>query len=342
MLKKLLIIAALLPLVSTAQTVSDFEGLIPAAQQDTFYVNYSTPRTDVGFNSGLAHFPHFTDTSTFQGFTSSYWEHGFAYSNKRDTSNGTYTNQYSAKPGKGYNNSATYAIAYGDLNTIKLTGAAIGKSVIGFYVTNTTYTYNSIKNGDGFARKFGDTTGTHAGLPTQGSYPDYFKMTIRGYSGGLLKSDSVDFYLADYTFSNNANDYIIKDWQYVNLLPLGHVDSIQIKLFTTVNNAFGPATPFYFALDNFTTDESGLGITTPAVPAAKVFPNPAQNELHVMLESDDVERISVYDGSGREVRQLSPAGRSISISLEGLSAGTYFLNIRNKSGLSGSQRFIKN
>ena len=54
-----------------------------------------------------------------------------------------------------------------------------------------------------FAKKFGGTTGND---------PDFFKVTVKGYKGGVLTTDSVPFYLADFRFANNALDYIVDSW----------------------------------------------------------------------------------------------------------------------------------
>src|SRR5690606_39096691 len=164
-----------------AQTVADFDTL-PLPGTDTFYLNYSAFGTDVGFDDGLAHFPCVYDTAW--GFT--LWSSGFAYSNKTDDTTKGYTNPYSAITAEGYNSSAQYVVANvsGEPAVVQLKGAAAGQSVNGCYVTNGTYAYWSMKEGDGFAKKFGGVSGNDS---------DWFKITVKGYSGGALKNDSVDF-----------------------------------------------------------------------------------------------------------------------------------------------------
>src|SRR6202000_1879968 len=105
---------------------------------------YSNPGQDVGFFNGLAFFPCVYDTA-YGG----YWSYGFAYSNMTDSVTSGFGNQYSAKTTKGYAGSAKYVVAYvsnpvtfAPQMTMQLTGAAVGKPVSGFYVTNNTYAYN--------------------------------------------------------------------------------------------------------------------------------------------------------------------------------------------------------
>ena len=68
----------------------------------------------------------------------------------------------------------------------------------------------------------------------------------------MLGTDSVDFYLADYRFADNSEDYIVKDWTFVSLEALGDVDSLLFSLTSTDNDSmFGMNTPAYFCMDNF-------------------------------------------------------------------------------------------
>ena len=136
-----------------AQTIADFEAL-SLSKADTAYINYSSPLADVGFNNGLAHFPCVYDTA-YGG----YWSGGFAYSNWTDSVTSGYTNQYSAKTAIGFAGSQKYAVAYGVTNILNLTGAAMGQSVNGFYITNNTYAYNSMRDGDFVGKKFGGVSG---------------------------------------------------------------------------------------------------------------------------------------------------------------------------------------
>ncbi|MBS1772295.1 MAG: DUF4465 domain-containing protein [Bacteroidetes bacterium] len=248
----LTILAIAATVAARAQTVADFEGLT-LPKLDTFYVNYSSPGNDVGFNNGLAHFPC-VYYSSFGG----YWDHGFAYSNMMDSVTSGYMNEYSAKTAKGFNASDKYIVSNGIDNYVKLTGAGKGGFVSGFYVTNNTYAYNSMRDGDAFAKKFGGTSGNDA---------DWFKITIRGYINGNLKQDSVEVYLADFRNSDNSKDYILKTWKWVNLMPLGKVDSVVFNLSSSDAGSFGMNTPAFFCMDNFSTQENIL----PYAPQATIL-----------------------------------------------------------------------
>ena len=226
----LMVVAVLATFISTAQTVSTFENL--TLPSDTFWDG--SDGTGL-FSSGNAEFVN--------GYN--FFINDFGYSNMTDTVTAGFTNAFSSSNGSGYNGSTNFAVAYVSSNTkIRLTGAASGKLVEGAYLTNNTYAYKSMKTGDTFAKKFGGTTGND---------PDYFKLIIKGWLNGTAVANEVEFYLADFRFADNAQDYIVRDWTWVNLLPLGNVDSLQFFIESSDTGQFGINTPTYFCLDNFTT-----------------------------------------------------------------------------------------
>ncbi len=319
-----------------AQTVSSFESLtLPAS--DTAYVNYSQPGKDVGFDDGLAHFPCVYDTS----FGFSYWDYGFAYSNKKDSVTAGYLNQYSARAGKAAVGTK-YAVAYRQSNGVRLLGAARGNNLSGLWITNSTYTYYSLLNGDGFARKFGDTTGTGSGTAyPQGGYPDYFKLTVYGYLNGTKKADSVDFYLADYRSSNSANDYIVKDWKWVSLTGLGKVDSVNFRLNSSDAGNNGMNTPAYFCLDEFTTNETNVSTGSLVKSDLKIYPNPATTTLWVEDGSRSLKTVSLLTAGGQLLRSQAANGAQTEVDVQGLPAGMYYLILEGTEGRA-MHTFLKN
>lgn len=328
MRKALLSLLLLIPSLADAQVVATFEAL-PLTGPDTFYVNYSNPGKDVGFDNGLMHFPCIYDTA-FGGL----WSTGFVYSSKRDSTTPGYTNMYSAKTAAGYNGSEKYAVfqqGFGPDNFVKEVGSTWYVPQ-GFYVTNSTYAYNAIRDGYFTAKKFGGATGND---------PDWFKLVVYGYQGGARKSDSVAFYLADYRFANNTQDYIVKDWTWVNLQSLGPVDSLTFQLSSSDNGSFGMNTPAYFCLDQFTTQIPIVGVASvPAHFVAKVYPNPAADYLNVAVQDANIRTIRMMDMTGRTIREL-PAQAQLQIPLQGLPAGRYVLQFLSADGRVANQTFVK-
>jgi len=296
---------------------------------DTFYVNFSSPGNDVGFSDLDVYFPCVYDT----GWGASFWSYGFVYSNMTDSVTSGYGNQYAAKTAKGVNNSNNYAVAYGTSNLVRWNqGSGAMRVWDGFYVTNSTYAYNSMRDGDGFAKKFGGATGDD---------PDWFKLTVRRYLSGQLQPDSVEFYLADFRDTNNANDYIINDWQWVGLGAVYTADSLLITLSSSDNDQFGMKTPAYFCLDDLSYKITPDHVNDAKHKfSAKVYPNPATDQLFVELNEDGINAVSLMDMSGRVLKVYQDVRENLSISVSELSKGMYLLQFDNGSQKQ-SVRFLK-
>ena len=274
----------------------------------------------------------FTDgDATFNSIWESnynYWKNGFIYSNMTDSTTSGSANKYSAKSGSGFN-SENYVIAKNN-STIKLTGAAANNVVSGTYITNTTYAANSMRDGDGFAKKFGGLTGDDS---------DWFLLTIKGYTGGNLTTDSVNFYLADYRFTDNSQDYIVKDWRWVDLTSLGNVDSLSFSLNSSDAGAFGVNTPTFFAIDNFndqtvSVDELSNELTF------SIYPNPTKESVSVQLDNN-ANNLQIIDIAGRVVITRNNLSIGIhKLNLSDLNAGIYFIKISDENETK-VERFIK-
>lgn len=176
-----------------------------------------------------------------------YWE-GIAASTWTDTSTAGYENQYSAIPGTGEGGSVAYGVAYtGGYNVgaeLRFPDAGAGVTVAGLYVTNTTYVYLSMRDGDSFAKKFGGESGTD---------PDWLLLTIEGIGAGGAVAGEVEFYLADYRSATPSEDYLVDDWAFVDLTSLGPVVGLRFALESTDVGEWGMNTPAYFALDSLLT-----------------------------------------------------------------------------------------
>ncbi len=178
---------------------------------------------------------------------------GFAYSNMRDNTTAGYTNQYSAFAAGGIDAPADDGTSYGvafipndwasGTYDMLFTEAEfeIPTVVSGLYVTNSTYAYLSMLNGDYVAKKFGGDSGDD---------PDYFKLIIWGERADESQTDSIEFFLADYRFVDSSADYIVDSWQWVDLLALGEVSRLRFSLESSDNGNYGMNTPAYFCIDN--------------------------------------------------------------------------------------------
>ncbi len=228
----LLIFGLLISINSNAQLTSTFDDL---PLTDTTFWNGSDGTAS--FTSGQALFTNYYNADWF------YWS-GFAYSKVTDNTTPGIINQYSAIPGMGALQSQNYGVCYpGSDDTIKFSEP---KDLNGMYVTNDTYTALSMKNGDDFAKKFGGVDGND---------PDWFKLTITAFSENMQVSQTTQVYLADYRFDDNSKDYIVDDWQWVDLSSFKQVSYITFDLSSSDVGIWGMNTPGYFCLDNLTIQD---------------------------------------------------------------------------------------
>jgi hypothetical protein len=319
MKKTLTLIFAVLTIAMNAQTVADFENFNIGLDSA---LNGSDGNG--GFQIGNAFLPN-----EYNSLWSS-WS-GFAISSMRDTTTVGYTNDLSAITGSGYN-SDTYAQAYltGE-KRIALGDSAIGGIVNGFYITNSTYAYLSMQNGDAFSKKFGGLTGNDA---------DFFLLTIKKYKDGVLGSETVEFYLADFRFTDNSQDYIVNTWEYVDLTSLGDVDSLSFNLTSSDNNAAGMLTPAYFCMDDFTTADFMVSTNGIEKPSFDIYPNPTTEFIIVNGIKSVNTTFTITNMNGQIIKNGQISDFNNRVLVGDLVNGNYVISIETEAGIVSSV-FVK-
>jgi len=312
MLKRFSPVFALLLLFQftmSAQVIATFENFKLHPGQ---HLNNAAP--DHGFKSGSIELPNFYD-SQFD-----YWS-GWAISADTNRTTPGFQNQYSSIAGHGALGTATYATGYVyDPSIIRLQPNAIGKPMIGFYVTNSTYSYLSMKYGDSFAKKFGGESGKD---------PDFFLMTIKKYSGGALADDSINIYLADYRSSDPGKDFILSDWKYVDLTTLGEVDSLVLRMTSSDVGVFGMNTPAYICIDQVSTDNLlSASYINDIGNKIDINPNPAHETLYLNLPTKGNVAIMNMQGIVTWSSFLEPGEHQVSVA--SWPRGVYFLSLNGK------------
>ncbi len=287
-----------------AQTIETFESFTLAP--NSFYKDTNS----VSFTGPTATFRHKWTNGQYAN-----WSGGFSYTNKKDSANGNFSNLYNCRAVNGYNNSNYYVTGQNN-GIIKLN--APFSIVDGFYFTNTTYAYKSMKFGDSFGKKFGGPTGND---------PDYFRVIVKGYKNGVLKTDSSVFYLADFRSSNNALDYIVEGWQYVSCSNIGQVDSIKFTMQSSDVGSNGINTPLFFSLDNFTTSSS-VGINEfRSTLSLNVFPNPSNGYLNIRSDIEKEGSLKVFNQLGQLVFEQMVGLKISSVDLSNLPKGIYVVQV---------------
>jgi hypothetical protein len=257
---------------------------------------------------------------------------GFTYSNIQDSTTPGMINDRAAFPAIGYFGSAQYGVGHGNCGVYldRLLGVKSTQEayVTFLYITNATCAVLSMEYGDSTAKKFGGIDGTD---------PDWFLLTIKGYNRALSTVDSFQFYLADFRSDDSTEDYIIKDWTLVELPDWGRLDSLSFSLSSSDTGALGMNTPAYFCVDRIGIERnSSVNEDIADVLHALVYPNPAKTALNVQAATE--VDACLYNISG----QLLFAGENVhTIDVSRLAPGTYFVRLSDKAARSMTCSFYK-
>ena len=316
-MRSILLFLLACPLLALSQSItSDFENI---QVNPNSYIKDAGP--DRYFEDAYVRLPNeYTDAGSFD-----FWN-GWVVSNVKDTITEGFVNEGASYAGEGVNGSDNYAVSYVPSPTrIHLTEEARSKAARfeSLYISNNTYAALSMKNGDAFAKKFGGVSGDD---------PDFFMLTISAWLDGEIKPVALDIFLADYRFEDNSEDYILKDWQWVDLTSLGQADSLEFSLSSSDNGSFGMNTPAYFCIDNVTVQMPNSTEEINSEDMFIAYPNPAQNEI--CFDNERPMTIAVYDELGR--LQLKTNDHSGCLDISALRPGRYY--IRNQHTVRG---FIK-
>lgn len=309
-------------IITNADTAT-FENLNLPFGQD--YWNRGSKVFTEEYRSGESYFvSKFTVSPSYN-----YWSDGFAISNGTDSITKGFENLFSSANGRGVKNSTNYAVSNGN-NGFRMNGVPIDANLksIGLYINNGTYSYFSMKDGDGFAKKFGGVSGNDS---------DYFRIIIKGYRKNSKFKDSVVFYLADFRDSDNSKDYILKDWKYVELKSIGYgfFDSLSFELESSDVGQFGMNTPSFFCIDNFEYNVITSVNEVAKNNAVKIYPNPSTENIYVNYESD-FSVINFINLQGKNVLQ----SKNKNIDISGLENGIYIAQIMTENGVLNS-KFVK-
>ena len=244
------------------------------------------------FTSGGAHFGNNYNADWFS------WD-GFSYSNLTDTAAEGIAAQYNAIAGSGQSGSTNYAVGYIGWTTPPTMTLEEPGFVRGLYVTNSNYAYYSMLYGDAFAKKFGGA---------DGSEPDFLLLTITGRdaSGNLV--GTVDFYLADYRFEDDSEDYIVDTWRYVDLTSLGEIVRLEFALSSSDVGDWGMNTPGCFAIDTivYVPASSFAGPYTEVGISGYVNPNNRGSHADPLNDPDAVVN-PIFKGWATAVADYEPA-----------------------------------
>ncbi len=317
---------------SYAQTV-DFESF--NLQPETFWDGsdlsgtMSISGTDTIYDTTFV----FNDVAFENQWTIGQWggylSKGWVFSNKTSDTVIGLAGAYNSYAGGGANNTSNYAITFASTPQSFSVANGSEKEFASVQITNSSYAAHSMLLGDSYAKKFGGTTGDD---------PDWFLLTIVGYNANNDSIGVVNLYLADYRFSDNSQDYIVKDWQSVDLSTLGAVNRIEFRLSSSDVGNWGMNTPAYVVIDEL-TPASSASISEVSSMNFEVYPNPTSDVLTVSSEVEN-GTIMVHDLIGKVVLSQNINSNLNVLNVSELPKGVYLVTVSNGTE-STTKRFIK-
>ncbi len=253
-----------------------------------------------------------------------YWKDQWAFSRKNVTTlepSDFSKHLYAAKAGQGVEEGGeVYAI--GTQNAYFLNPDPIKQYVDGFYITNTTFAYNSMAFGDNFAKKFNAFD------------KDSFILNIHMYLNGTLQKTQ-QVILADFRSDDTTKHFLLDTWQFVGLTTT--TDSIHFELQSSDVGDFGINTPLYFALDKIAIIHTG-SVKKVKPSTLSVYPNPATDKIQI-AEFAKVRTIEICDYRGMKLQSMGLNDGQLDIS--SLSVGMYWLRAQMYDGSTSTATFIK-
>ena len=260
-----------------------------------------------------------------------YWG-GFTASNRTDLSQTGLDAQYTAATGCGYDGSTHYAVAYtmGVQTDVYATDGQM-HTVTGCYVTNNLWTYQDILQGGYGEQPYGGPTGND---------PDWFKVTATGKNASGQTVGALDFYLADFRFVNNEEDYVLNTWEWFDLSPLGNVATISFSLSSSRDSGYNMITPAYFCMDNFNGGGAAPDLPPYIVnPVQDVVLNNYPQTIQVNLngvatdpdDSDENIIYSIISNSNPSVLTASMSGKTLVMTRQNANQATANLTMRATS-----------
>ena len=139
--------------------------------------------------------------------------------------------------------------------------------------------------------------------------------------------DGIHFEEIITTNATSTETYSVED----NHLP-SHVNIWYYRIKAMSNDG----SSIYSSLSKLSTKHSPL-IST-------LFPNPTKELLKIIVNENDKYNVKIFDATGRQIMTkagLSPNGNTISLNMNNLTSGNYFLELINDKGIASYGKFIK-
>ena len=174
---------------------------------------------------------------------------GFAYTNHTDTVTKNNSNEFASIAGSGAENSVNYGVFLfsGVPDTMLLDSPEMITDV---FISNTVYSYYSMKNGSPSNKKFGGDSGNDQ---------DWFRLRLTLINKDENQVGYIDVYLADFRYTDNSRDYIANAWTRLDLSTFGFVKALIFEMSSSDSGPGGINNPPYVCIDYIRGELEGAG-----------------------------------------------------------------------------------
>jgi len=229
---------------------------------------------------------------------------------------------YGAITGKGATESEVFAVGQNNAKIYSVSPQTIG--LYSFYVTNSTYTYNSMKFGDAFAKKF------------KAADKDSLILVVNVFLKGEKKHQK-RVALADFRFLDTTKNFLLDTWQLVTLKVEG--DSVVFEMQSSDNGSWGMNTPAFFAIDKLTIMKLA-SVNNLKMPTLKVYPNPVSQTMNIESQKE-IKMIEIFNFEGQKIWQQHVTPDSQRLDVTNLNSGFYMGVVTDIFGQKSQIKFIK-
>lgn len=152
-----------------------------------------------------------------------------------------------------------------------------------------------------------------------------------------IEEGTVDYTVQHSTDGQNWEDLALIHQQYRNT---------EVHKYTYAHRVAAAGKHYYrVKMNNDAKNMTSTAVKTlefsgPAL-SLSVWPNPATDQVQVKSIQANIEKIRVFDLSGKMVLEKKTSGMAVSLSLNGLRKGTYIINSLLADGSSANQKMVK-
>jgi hypothetical protein len=149
------------------------------------------------------------------------------------------------------------------------------------------------------------------------------------YNGGNVLHTTIDYPVMSWGYESVQTHIPVYLGVYTQYCQIQNFDPSNFNYWVEIGDGNGCITKSYYNAPIFPIAVNAIESEI----SAKVYPNPANDLIYIELETTDSNiDFQIRDLSGKLIRQNLLQNTVNSISLEGLSAGLYFVELRNEKG----------